>query len=308
MRARTLFWIFLAQAIGGSTPALTKLALAGFGPWSLVVIRQVFGLVFLTLLIRVSTGHIRPQIRETFAAFDRRDWILLLTLSWVGFALPQVLGAIGLQFSTATNGALLSPLEPIGILIGGAVLLGERLRSARVVAVLLGVSGATLIVVQGGIDPEAGDLRGDLLMALGHLAWAVYTLAAKPLVDRHDPGRIAFLAVAFSPIPLLPLALQESFDASVALPALGWLVLLAFLATTLASFAWNRALADVSAGTMAVFIFLQPLWGVGLGRLLGEQVGGLAVAGAVLIVIGTVVGALLGEGRRAPDAERSAGG
>jgi len=295
MRPSTFFWILVAQAIGGSTPALTKLALDGFGPWSLVVIRQLLGLVFLTLFIRVSAGRLRPQVRETFAAFDRRDWLLVLLLSWAGFALPQILGAIGLELSTATNGALLSPLEPIGILIGGAILLGERLRPARVLALVLGLAGATLIVAQGGIDPRAGNLRGDAIMAAGHLAWAIYTLAAKALVDRHDPSRIAFLAVALSPWPMIPLALAEPpLDPAVALPALGWIALLAFLATAVATYAWNRALREVSAGTMAVFIFLQPLWGLLLGRLLGEPVGLLALIGAALIVAGTTVGAVRG--------------
>lgn len=294
MRPSTFFWILVAQAIGGSTPALTKLALEGYGPWSLVVIRQLLGLVFLTLFIRVSAGRLRPQIRETFAAFDRRDWLLLLLLSWAGFALPQILGAIGLGLSTATNGALLSPLEPIGILIGGAFLLGERLRPARVLALALGLAGATLIVSQGGFDPRAGNLRGDAIMAVGHLAWAVYTLAAKALVDRHDPSRVAFLAVALSPWPLIPLAVLEPLDPAVALPALGWIALLAFLATAVATYAWNRALREVSAGTMAVFIFLQPLWGLLLGHLLGEPVGVLALIGAALIVAGTTVGAVRG--------------
>jgi drug/metabolite transporter (DMT)-like permease len=92
----------------------------------------------------------------------------------------------------------------------------------------------------------------------------------------------------------LPLALGESFDPDAARAAFGWLILLAFLATTVASFAWNRALRDVSAGTMAVFIFLQPLWGIALGRLLGEAVGLLALLGAASIVAGTTVAALRG--------------
>jgi len=292
----TFFWILVAQAIGGSTPALTKLALAGVGPWSLVVIRQVLGLGFLIVFIRASTGHIRPQIRETLVAFDRRDWMLLLLLSWAGFALPQLLGALGVGMSTATNGALLSPLEPIGILAGSAWLLGERLGKARLAAVVVALTGATLIVAQGGIDPRAGDLRGDALMALGHLAWALYTLAAKALVERHEPGRIAFLAVALSPWPLVPLALFEPFSVEAALPSLGWIALLAFLATSVTSYAWNRALREVSAGTMAMFIFLQPLWGLLLGRLLGEPVGIVALSGAALILAGTTLGTLRGAG------------
>jgi drug/metabolite transporter (DMT)-like permease len=295
----TFFWILVAQAIGGSAPALTKLALHGMGPWTLVVFRQLLGVLFLALFLRVGTGQLRPQLRETLAALDRRDWALMLAVSWAGFALPQVLGAIGLTLSSATNGALLSPLEPIGILIGGAVFFRERLGPARLVAVALAVAGALLIVSQGNVDPAAGNLRGDATMAVGHLAWAIYTLAAKPLLARHDALRVTFVAAALSPWPLLPLAVTEPFEPALAVEALGWIALLAFLATAVGTYAWNRALRDVSAGTMAMFIFLQPLWGLVLGRLLGEPVGAVALAGAVLIVAGTTLGAARGPGHRA---------
>jgi len=144
------------------------------------------------------------------------------------------------------------------------------------------------------VDPAAGDLRGDATMAVGHLAWAIYTLAAKPLLARHDALSVTFVAAALSPWPLLPLATSEPFDPALAVEALGWLALLAFLATAVGTYSWNRALRDVSAGTMAMFIFLQPLWGLLLGRLLGEPVGAVALIGAVLIVSGTTMGAASG--------------
>ncbi|UCE84858.1 MAG: DMT family transporter [Deltaproteobacteria bacterium] len=290
MSARVALWIVLAQAIGGSTPALTKLALAGLSPWSLVVVRQSLGLL---ILLGVSALR-RPDVAP--APLRARDLGLLLVLAWGGFALPMVLNAIGLELSTATNGALLSPLEPIGILIGGALLLREVLTAPRVVAIALGAAGGTLIVLQGTVDIRAGDPRGDALMALGHLSWAIYTLAAKPLLRRHDPLRVAMLATALSVPPLIPLALAEPFDAARALPALGWVFALAFLSTALISYAWNAALREISASTLAVFIFLQPLVGLVIGALLlGEPVGGQALAGAVLIVLGVTLAALRGE-------------
>lgn len=301
MHVRVLFWILLAQAIGGSTPAITKLALAGLGPWSLVVVRQLLGTVILIAIHRLQgrrrggvgpEGSPPPRLRELSA----RDWALFLTLAWAGFALPQVLNALGLGLSTATNGALLTPLEPIGILIGSALLLGERLTGARLGAVGLGIAGGVLIVTQSGVDAAAGDLRGDLLMALGHLSWAIYTLAAKPLVARHDPLRIAILASALSPLPLLPLAALEPFELARALPAMGWVLLLALLATALGTFAWNRALREVTAGTMAAFVFVQPVVGLAVGTLaLGEPFGLQALAGAALIVGGVTLATLRAE-------------
>ncbi len=288
MQLRTLGWLLLAQTCGGVSPALTKLALDGFGPWSLVVVRQCLGTLLLLALWNArsrSTPATRPN-----APFTPREWGLVFLLGWAGFALPQILNAIGLDLSTATHGALLIPLEPIGILLGGALFLGERISAARGLAIAFGIAGATTIVLSNTGGLGAGNLRGDVLMALGHLAWAIYTLAAKPLLERHDPLRVTLWASALSSLPLLPLALQEPFDLERAQSALLWIVLLAFVATVLGTFAWNRALSAVQAGTMAAFIFVQPVVGIAVGVLfLGESMGWRALMGAALILSGVAL-------------------
>jgi len=102
-------------------------------------------------------------------------------------------------------------------------------------------------------------------------------------------------------IPVLAaLALGEPFDAEKALPAFGWVVVLAFTGSALGTLSWNYALRSISAGTMAAFIFVQPLIGlVGGHVLLAEPVGALALAGAVLILAGVTLEAL----RSAPSQE-----
>jgi drug/metabolite transporter (DMT)-like permease len=298
MRASTLAWIWIAQGIGGATPAVTKLALEGMGPFGLVVARQILGTAFL-LALAAWGARARGGAPPAPAAWTRRDHALLLVLAWAGFALPQLLGALGLTLSTATHGALLSPLEPIGILLGAALVLRERLGLAHALAAGLGVLGTLAIVLPSlaaGADPRAGHLGGDLIMAAGHLCWAIYTLAAKALVARHDPLRVAIRAGAVSWLPLVPFALAEPFALERALPALGWVLLLAFLATAVATFAWNRALREVTAGTMAIFVFVQPLVGVGIGVIgLGEPVGAPALLGAALIAVGVALATLRGE-------------
>jgi drug/metabolite transporter (DMT)-like permease len=296
MRSSTLAWIWIAQGIGGASPALTKLALEGLGPYSLVVARQILGTLFLVALAAASTrlrGGAAPAAR---APWTRRDLVLLGLVAWAGFALPQVLGALGLERSSATHGALLSPLEPIGILIGAALVLREPLGLVHWLAGGLGVVGTLAIVLSGGGDPSSGDLRGDVVMAIGHLCWAIYTIAAKPLVARHDPLRVSIFAAAISWLPLVPLAWQEPFDAARAAPALGWVLLLAFLASGLGLLAWNRALREVSAATMALFVFVQPVVGLVLGlAFLGESAGPLAIAGATAIVVGVALATWRGE-------------
>ena len=280
----------LAQTCGGLAPILTKLALAGMGPWTMVAARQILGVLVLIAIDRATQGG--PRKRE---AFTRRDWGLLLLLSWAGFALPQILLASGIELSTGTSGALLSPLEPIGILAGGWLFLRERLSPLRIASVVIGAIGALLIILQGAVRPELGDPLGDGLIALGHVAWAIYTLAAKPLLVRHDAMRVSLAAVLLSIPPLLLLALGEDFSLERALPALVWVIALALLATALGSWSWNWALGRMSAGTMAAFIFVQPVVGLAAGHLaLGEPVGALALVGAAVILSGVTLEAVRG--------------
>jgi drug/metabolite transporter (DMT)-like permease len=309
MRPSTLVWVWLAQGIGGSTPALTKLALDGIGPFGLTVARQILGAGFLFALA-VASPYLRGGPPAPSRPWSRRDWVLLLALSWGGFALPQVLGAIGLTLSTATHGALLSPLEPIGILLGAALVLREPLGLPHALAAGLGLTGTLMIVVPSSSSaaaPGSGHLGGDLLMAAGHLSWAVYTLAAKSLVARHDPLRVALRASVLSVLPLLPLALFEPFSWERALPALGWLLLLALLASGVATLAWNRALREVSAGTMAIFVFVQPAVGLAVGVwALGEPAALWSVLGATMIVVGVALATLRGERVAPPPAAAAA--
>ena len=66
-------------------------------------------------------------------------------------------------------------------------------------------------------------------MAAGHLAWAIYTLGAKSLLERHDEGTVSLGAVALTLPPLALLASTETIEPERALPALFWVFVLAAL-------------------------------------------------------------------------------
>jgi isopentenyl diphosphate isomerase/L-lactate dehydrogenase-like FMN-dependent dehydrogenase/drug/metabolite transporter (DMT)-like permease len=303
MSGTALFWTLLAQVAGGITPVITKRALSALDPWTLVAARQVAGLAMVALVFAVL------RRRRAQPAFSDRDWGLLACMAWLGFALPMLLLAIGIERSTAIHGALLAPVEPIAILIGGAIFFRERVTLARATAFVLGALGTTAIVVSTPATPGTTDRIGDLAILFGYLAWAVYTLAGKPLVERHSAERVTLAAVALSTPPLLFFAAAEPPERVPQVSELGWIAALAFVGTALAPFAWNRALQSISAGTMAAFIFVQPLVGWAAGVLwLGETWEAPALGGAALVVAGVTLAALRSGSAAAPRAPRAAAG
>jgi O-acetylserine/cysteine efflux transporter len=288
MSLQVLLVALLAQTCGGLAPILTKLALAGLGPWTMVATRQAFGVLALLALDRITRTEARKR-----EPFTRRDWGLLFVLSWGGVALTQVLA----------NGSRSRPARPArcsrrssrSASWSAARCSARAPDTLRVASVAFGTAGALLIILQGTTRPELGDPFGDVLIALGHLAWAIYTLAAKPLLVRHDAMRVSLASVLLSIPPLFLLSIGEPFEPAQALPALGWVITLALLGTTLATWSWNWALRRMSASAMAALIFVQPVVGLAAGRLaLGEPVGLLALTGVAVILVGVMLEAVRG--------------
>ncbi len=242
------------------------------------------------------------SLRE-IARAGPRAWGTLLAMGGLGLALPVALGNYGVALSSASNASLLVGVEPICIVLFGALVLGERLTRLRGSALALGVAGATMVVANGipfvGA-PYTPHLAGDLLLVAHGAAWAIYTLAGKPLVGRFPALAVTAGALTVALPLLLPLAALElpSIDTGPTLwPALGWAVGLGVFASGLGTLGWNLALARMDASTLAGFVFLQPLAGVLLGHyVLGEPISSWALAGGALVLAG--VYALAWEARR----------
>jgi len=293
-RAPLLFAAALNLALG-STYFGTAKALEGLPPFAIVLVRTATALA--VLLPFAGAGPLRALLARRGGALGAVLWMGL-----GGYALPLVLGNLGVARSSATNGALLIGVEPLTVALLGALLLGERLSALRGVALALGLAGATLIVANGipfvtrHVVPH---LTGDLLL-VAHGAGALYTIAGKPLLAAHPPVAVTAAAAAVAVPALVPFAAWELRDAAwtpATRDGVLWAMALGLFASGAGALAWNVALRRMDASQLAGFVFLQPLAGVALGALvLREPVTAWSLAGGVLVFAG--VYALIAEERQ----------
>ncbi len=286
----------LANLLGGATYFATKKALEGLPAVSISFVRTAIAVAILVPL--AGRAPIRALLAET-----GRARAALWAMGIAGYALPLTLGNLGVERSTATSGALLIGTEPLCVVLLAALVLGESLTRARVVAIALGFAGATLIVSNGipfVTVVEAPHLVGDLMLVAHGAAWSIWTIAGKRLLDRHSATAVSAVALAIS---LPPLAVASAVEPGVlgageALwTSLAWAVGLGACVSALGTVVWNAALRRMDASQLAAFIFLQPVMGVVLGfALLSERPTGWALAGGGLVFVG--VFALSSEGRR----------
>jgi drug/metabolite transporter (DMT)-like permease len=277
----------VTNVFGGATYALAKIALTGWPPTTLIALRLVISAPFLAIGLK----------RGWAEHATRADWMRLALIGVFGLGIPHLLGAFGLTRTDSLNGAILVGLEPVGILILARIFLGERLSPLQALGVAVSLVGASLVVSRGELDPASlfgGASLGSLLLAIQSLMWSIYTVAAKPTLDRLPAEAVALISTAVAFVFIGPASMLEwhSIDLSSALSveALGAVLGLGIGVSWFATLLWNRALESISASTMALLIFVQPATGMLLGALLGERLLPSAAAGAALVFAGVVLG------------------
>jgi drug/metabolite transporter (DMT)-like permease len=291
--SRAALWCLLANVLSGTTFAAMDRAYSS----GLPAVTFTFLRTALSTALFLALGAWRGELRPRFGV---RDFGLVLLLAGPGFVLPLVLGVRGVALSTPGLGSILALIEPIAIVPLSLVFLGERPTRARLLGVALGLAGALLVVASDGMPGAellAAERRtGNVLLAVQGALWGVYTVAAKPLTGRHSAFAVSLWSTAtgclllglvaplewpgLRPAALDPLAaalgLQDGLPHGLALPvalrgALAPTLYLGVFGSFVAVLLWNAGLKGVPATRMAVFIFLQPLVGLLLNHLLGEQ-------------------------------------
>ena len=173
---------FLAILVWGVSFVATKAAVAEISPVALVCARAALGAI---LLIGVLMAKGEPLLlpRDTLGP--------LVVMGFVGVAFHQLLQAYALTLTSAVNTGWLIGITPIWSALFAAIALRERLPAGRVAGLLIGFLGAGLVVTRGRISGALAlpSTRGDVLILLSTLNWALYTVLGHPTIRQLGPTR-----------------------------------------------------------------------------------------------------------------------
>lgn len=235
-----------------------------------------------------------------------RLWVMLGVMAASGVLTFNSLVYLALAETTSTNAALINATTPIltiflGALVGDVVGTGRGEITARgLVGALLGVAGVAWIVSRGSLATltELSLNRGDALMLLAALAWALYTVVSGGVAREMSP----LSAVTVSALMALPVlaviggpGLAGSGSAFTPLIISG-LIYVGLFASVAAYLSWNTGIGRLGASRGAIFLNLIPVYTALLAFLvLGERLEPAQLAGGLLVLLGVT---LVNTGRR----------
>ena len=290
-----VLFIALANALGGVSFVMQKVALEGLEPGMIAALRHLIALPPILVWARLRGARL--------SSFSRGELVRLACLGTFAFGLPMLLGIIGVGLASASNGAILVLIEPVTILLLAWALLGERIGGLKILGVFLGMVGALFIVLEttsteGLFQGDA--FLGNVILVVHALLWGLYTPLVRPLSQRRDALAISAWTLLFSLILLVPYAGWElrTWEPNEALgSALLWTAALGIGVSFASTVLWVAAVRHLEASKIAPFIFVQPLVGVLVGVLwLGESLSTPAVVGSVLVALGCALAVRSGGG------------
>jgi O-acetylserine/cysteine efflux transporter len=273
--------LIIASLFWGTAVSVTKYALRGFGPVTLLAISVITGTAVLWTIV-ILRGHRPPP-----------PWRRAVLLGLFEPALAYAGDMLGLARTSAANGALLSGLESVFVVLLAAVFLRERITGRITVALALALAGVATLEGTGSFT---GAGLGDLLVLAGVLSAAAYTIVARGMGDESDPLTVTACQFTTATILVLPAvtfvwAMHVEIVPSHVAAKFWFAAIFVGVIGYAASFVlYNYAIARVRAAPASIVVNLIPVFGLASAVCwLGDSLTVARVLGAILIGLSVTI-------------------
>ena len=271
--------------IWGSNFSIVKVALRDFPDTG-------FNAMRLLLASAVYLAAIRRTMPQERAAVTGRDWRALTLLGLVGTFFYQFFFVMGVSRTSVANSSLIIGMSPVFISVLSSLAGHERIKPMRWFGVLLALVGLYLVVGHG-LDLTGATWRGDALMIAAVSCWAVFSVAAQPLLKRHSPliviGYAFSIGSALNILVILPWLLRMDWGA-ISTQSWGLMVLSALLSLNFSYWIWYTGLKKLGSSRTSVYRYLTPIVAIVVAAIwLHEPISRNQIAGAAAIFSGLLI-------------------
>ena len=236
----------------------------------------------------------QPGLSEVFhtpAKVTRGDWLRLAALGLVGHCLYQVL--LHRRARPHHCGQQLADHRPhpgAGRLDGLASAGTIAIKPLHWAGTLLSFAGIYFVVGHGARLGDAG-LRGDAMVVVAVVCWAIYTVASRPLMERHSPVGVTGLSMTLGTLMFVPLTWPALIATELVRRERAHLdravLLRALFAVSVAYTIWYAAVREIGSARTSVYSNLVPIVAMVTAVFwLGEPLSPIKAAGAAAVLVG----------------------
>jgi drug/metabolite transporter (DMT)-like permease len=274
----------VAASIWGGMYVVSDEVLRVIPPFTLLTLRLTLGVIVLGTVLGIQRKLALPV----------RDVLKLLAVGVLGSGISLGAQFVGTQLSTGMNGAVITSASPAFIVFFAWLILREPLTRLKIAAVVLASIGVLIALDLSKADFSPETFDGNLWLAFAALTWGAYSVLVRRVSANYPSLTITFYGLIGGLFVGVPLAISElaqpqAISGSITPAVVLGILYLGIVSTSIALFLWNLAFALVEASVASLFFFAQPLVGVLLSVLLGQELTAQIAIGGALIVLGVLL-------------------
>lgn len=254
---------------GLNTPIAKTIVPEWISPFALTLLRMSFATaIFWTVGLFAKKEQV-----------SRRDLVTIFFGALFGLVGAQLSFASALQYTSPVNISIIAAMTPVAVMLLAAGVLKEPITLKKAAGVLIGASGALLIILHSNAinSNKEGNLIGNLLCVVNVITYAIYIVITRPVSQRYSPVTLMKWMFLFSALISLPFGYKTLPYAPVFSDASGWSIILRLsyivvMATGIAYFLVPMALKRIRPTTVSMYNNVQPIVASIIAIIIGQDV------------------------------------
>ena len=163
------------------------------------------------VMLRVAGGALLFWIASLFAPHEHVPWRHVITFAGAavfGIVCNQCGYTIGLSLTSPINASIVTTSMPIFAMLLAALILKEPITSKKVLGVMLGCSGALMLILTSvsHASDKVGDIRGDLFCLGAQFSYALYLSLFNRFIRQYSIFTVNKWMFLWATIILMPFA------------------------------------------------------------------------------------------------------
>ena len=220
---------------------------------------------FLMTFLRMSGAAVLFWTASLFTKKEfvpKKDVLLFFFSAVFAIVVNQTFFIVGLSKTSPIDASLVVTLSPIITMLLAAIIIKEPVTWVKAVGVLIGASGALILILSSSHDEAGGNLIGNLFVLFSVTSYALYLTLFKNLISRYSAitsMKWMFLFASVLTFPMSYNAIAETdfaaFNTSVYL-RIGFVVAMATFFTYMLIPIGQKTLRPT---TISMYNYLQPI-------------------------------------------------
>ena len=244
---------------------------------------------------RILFGCVAFWITSLFVKSEKvpaKDLGLLFICGMCGLAINQSIFVTGLNITSPIDASVLVTSTPLIVMIFAFFILREPITWKKAGGVILGATGAILLILSGNHESQDRSSLGNFLVICSGFSYSIYLVIAKPLTQKYSAVTMMKWMFLFSAIVILPVGYRDLISATAYHAPFETYILLEvfyvlFGATFLTYLMIPMALKRIRPTTVSMYNYIQPIIAALIAVYIGhEEITVTKILCSILIFVG----------------------